>query len=60
MATPKISEVLAAALELEKADRVLLRKALMADEAGLELDPNSVRRAGDEGLRALWSQRAPA
>lgn len=55
-----LANTLAAALELSKEDRKLLQKFLLADDAGLELDPESVRRSGDEGLHALWSGGARA
>lgn len=60
MATATLSEVLAAALELPTADRKLLQKYLISVDAGLELDPESVRRSGDEGLHALWNGGARA
>jgi len=49
-----LANTLAAALELSREDRKLLQKYLIAVDAGLELDPASVRRSGDEGLHALW------
>lgn len=55
-----LANTLAAALELPLEDRKLLQKYLVATESGLELDPDSIRKSGDEGLRALWSTGARA
>lgn len=55
-----LANTLAAALELSKEDRKLLQKYLLSVDAGLELDPESVRRSGDEGLHALWNGGARA
>lgn len=54
-----LSNVLAAALELSDADRAALMRALRAADAGLDLEPSSVRASSDADVRALCGRAAP-
>lgn len=55
----KLSSAVAAALELSVADRATLMRALRAADAGLDLDPASVRRSSDAELRSICGRAAP-
>lgn len=55
-----LSSTLAAALELSQADRAALMRALRAADAGLDLDPSSVRASSDADVRALCGRAAPS
>lgn len=54
-----LSSTLACALELSAADRATLMHALRAADAGLDLDPSSVRASSDADVRALCGRPAP-
>ncbi len=55
-----LSNVLASALELSPADRATLLSALRAADAGLDLEPSSVRASSDADVRALCGRAAPS
>lgn len=55
-----LATTLAAALELSPADRAALMRTLRAADAGLGLEPASVRASSDADVRALCGRVAPA
>lgn len=55
-----INTVLADAIDLSAADRAALIRALRAIDAGLDLDPSSVRLSAPEDVRALCGREAHA
>lgn len=60
MAKQMLPDVLASALELSNADRLMVENYLRASRLlGLDLDPKSVRKASAEDVRELWGKSQP-
>ena len=54
------SSTLAAVLALSPTDRAAIARALRAADAGLEIDPASIRASSDAESRTLCGRAAPA